>query len=243
MGRRNQSNGGMGCMMWGLIGCGGMVALGMVVVIVIAVMVSQAGKRQAESLAEADKLYQAGKTEEAVAKYKDAYSAAGDRRADVVKRIVDHEAGKGNTTEARKWVDRGLADQLAMSFDSPAGRTLLADAQREKEAKLAQQRADDEARQKQHQAEKEAKAKKSAVSDLVKANRNKSRDDFRLMLLGKGPEDVIRLIGKADRTIDTEATGTVWYYNRVAPDPASGKLSTAIITWSGVGFVKDVEFL
>ena len=57
------------------------------------------------------------------------------------------------------------------------------------------------------------------------------------------PDEVLRLIGKADRTIDTEATGTVWYYNRVAPDPASGKLSTAVITWNGVGFVKDVEFL
>jgi hypothetical protein len=243
MGRRDQSNGGLGCMMWSLLGCGGVLALGVVVVVVIAFLVNQSVKRQAESLVEADRLLQAGKTDEAVAKYKDGYGAAGDRKAEVIRRIVDFEAGKGNNAEAKKWVERGLSDKLVLSFDSPGGRTLLADAQRDRDTKLAQQRVEDDARAKQRQADKLVNAKQTEAADSVKANRNKSREEFRQMLVGKGPDEVLRLIGKADRTIDTEATGAVWYYNRVAPDPASGKLSTAVITWDGAGLVKDVEFL
>jgi hypothetical protein len=237
MGRRNQSNGGMGCMMWGLIGCGGMVALGVVLVIVIAVLVGRDAKQRSDSLTEADKLYHAGKMEDAVAKYKDGYSAAGDRKAEVVKRIVDVEAGKGNTAEAKKWVERGLADKLVLSFDSPGGRTLLADAQRDRDAKVAQQRAEDEARAKQQATERDDR-------DQVRKNRNLPRDEFRALLKGKSKEEVIRLIGRPDEIVDIEGLGGQAYnYANVAPDPVSKKRSLASVSFDKAGVVESVNFI
>src|SRR5689334_3176918 len=56
-------------------------------------------EQQEKALAEADRLY-ATKPAEAVAKYKEGYPAAGSRKAEVLQRIVDHEAANGNTAEA-----------------------------------------------------------------------------------------------------------------------------------------------
>jgi hypothetical protein len=224
-------------MVWSLFGCGGMVALSVVVVIVIAVMVNQLAKRQAESLAEADKLYQAGKTDEAAAKYKDAYAAAGDRKADVVKRIVDVEAGKGNTAEAKKWVERGLSDKLVLSFDSPAGRSMLADVQRDRDTKVAQQRVEDDARAKQQATERDDR-------DQVRKNRNLPREEFRALLKGKTKDEVIRLIGRPDEIADIEGLGGQAYnYANVAPDPVSKKRSLASVSFDKAGVVESVNFI
>jgi hypothetical protein len=243
MASRNRSGGSNGCLMFGLLGCGGMVALGVVLLVVVFFLAGREAKRQQESIAEADKLYAAGKKVEAVAKYKDGYAYSGSRKAELVQRIVDHEAGQGKGGEAKKWLEKGLDDKLTLTFETPAAKMLLADVQKEREQRLAQKKAEEEARDKQREADREAKYKKAQASDAVKANRSLPRDKFRNLLLGKGPDDVIRLIGKADKTIDTEATGTVWYYYGVAPDLASKSLSTAIITWDGAGLVKDVEFI
>jgi hypothetical protein len=63
-------------------------------------------QRALDDLAAADRSYTEGKKAEAVAKYKDRFShVPEDRKAEVLQRIVDHEAGAGNTAEAAKWIE------------------------------------------------------------------------------------------------------------------------------------------
>jgi hypothetical protein len=201
MGRRYQSGGGMGCLGWGLIGCAGAAAAGVGLVVVIAVLASRDAKQKADALAEADKLYQTGKVADAVAKYNEGYSAAAaDRKGLVVQRIVDHEAGLGARSEAKKWIEKGLDDKVAVSPVTPAGRALLEEVQKERDARLAQKRADDEARDKQRQGERDDR-------DQVRKNRSLPRDEFRALLKGKTQDEVIRLIGRPDEVVDVEGLG------------------------------------
>jgi hypothetical protein len=136
-----------------------MVGLAVGVVAVSLFFVRRDMQNATETLAEADRLYQAGDAAEAVANYKEAYWGAGGRKADVIQRIVDHEAGRGSSSEAKRWIEKGLDDKLALSFDSPAGRALMATAHQEREAKVRQKRTDDAERDKQRQADKEIPTK------------------------------------------------------------------------------------
>jgi hypothetical protein len=241
---RYRSTSGMGnCFLFGLTGCGGLLALGIGVVILIAVMASRDAKQRADALAEADKLFKAGKVADAVAKYNEAgYSAVpAERRAEVVKRVVDWEAGLGNRTEARKWVEKGLDDNVSLAFDTAAGKAALAEVQGEREAKLAQRRAEDEARQKERQAAKDEHAKANGDKERIKANRRKPREEFRAMLLDKTADQVIALIGRPDRTSDDD-DGIVWYYYNAGLDTNSGKLSFATIRANSSGIVNRVDF-
>src|SRR3954447_10020287 len=109
---------------WRLVGCGGLIGLIVGAASVAFFFVQRDMQIGAEALAEADQLHKDGKAPEAVAKYKQAYACAGKRKADVIQRIVDHEIAHGSSDEARKWVEKGLADQLSLSFDSAGGRSL-----------------------------------------------------------------------------------------------------------------------
>ena len=104
-------------------------------------------KKKREALAEGDRLY-ATDPGAAAGKYKEGFDAAGPRKAEVLQRIVDHEAKPGNAAEAKKWIAKGLDEKLQVTYETPAARELLAQVQRE--------RADDEAKK---QAEKDAKEK------------------------------------------------------------------------------------
>ncbi|HZT80053.1 MAG TPA: hypothetical protein VFA26_07525 [Gemmataceae bacterium] len=91
-------------------------------------------QQQARAIAEADQLYADGEREEAVARYKNLFATVpADGRAEVVRRIVEHELGKGDAEEAERWLQRGLDDGLKLTFDSPAAKELLARAQRQRE--------------------------------------------------------------------------------------------------------------
>ena len=191
-------------------------------------------QNQEAALAEADRLYPSKPTE-AVAKYKEGYPAADARRAEVLKKIVDHEAGAGNTAEATKWIERGLDDKLTVDYTSPAARGLFAKVQKDRVEREAAKKAEEIARAKKRDQEKGAR-------DQVKANRNLPREQFRSLVNGRTEQQVLDALGKPDETQDQEGLGKLWYYLGVAPDPVTGKKTAQVqIVFEG-GEVTMVKF-
>jgi hypothetical protein len=223
----------------------GGVLLWLVVIVVGVVIfgVYMTSRHQQESLEEADKLYKAGQKAAAAEKYKAGYPAAGGRKAEVIKRIVEHEATKGSTDEAKKWMEKGLDDKLTLEFDDADTRALLAQVNQEREARLAKQKAEEEEGKRQQAAAKVAGQKKHEAADRIAANKALPREQFRNLILGKTPDQLVALLGKPDYTQDTELTGTLWYYKNVAPDPASGKRATKVqLSFDSFETVKDANF-
>ena len=175
-------------------------------------IVMQSNKKQQEALAEGDRLYPT-KPAEAVAKYKEGYDAAGARKAEVLQRIVDHEAGAGNTAEATKWIDKGLNDKLNPAYTSAGAKDLHAKAQKDRADKEAAKKADEDAKR----AERDAKAK-----DRDDKNRKYTRDEFKQLVVGKSRDEVIALLGKPKTT---QQVGGVdfWEYPGRTTDPVTGK--------------------
>ncbi len=200
-----------------------------------AVFFSMKGREaQEKALAEADKLY-ASKPAEAVVKYKEGYPAAGDRKAEVVQRIVDHEAGAGNTAEAMKWVERGIDDKLVVAYTSAAAKDLHAKAQKDHANREAAKQTDTAAKAKQRDEEKGAK-------DTVKANKNLPREQFRALVSGKTEQQVLDALGKPDETQDQEGLGKLWYYRNVAVDPVTGKKTAQVQLVFEGGAITSVNF-
>jgi hypothetical protein len=115
------------------LACGGCLMVGMI-----------GASTARKELKEADQQYAEGKRDEAVATYKRHFSLADDQ-AEILKRIVEHEVQKGNTTEAQKWVERGEKAKVAAAYESAVARELLAKVRKEREE---QARAEREARAK-----------------------------------------------------------------------------------------------
>jgi hypothetical protein len=82
---------------------------------------------------------------------------------------------------------------------------------------------------------------KSAGGGNVRANRNLQRDEFRALVLGKSPDELIAAIGKPNSTQDTEI-GLWWYYENVAVDPVTGKRSMLVQITIENGRVTGVNF-
>lgn len=194
----------------------------------------QSNKKKQEALAEGDRLY-ATKPAEAVARYKEGFDAAGDRKAEVLQRIVDHEVGAGNTAEATKWVEKGIDDKLPVSYTSAAAKELHAKVQKDKADREAAKRAEAEAKAKQRDDNKAAK-------DQVKANKNLPRDQFRSLVSGKTEQQVMDALGKPDETQDVEGTGKMWYYRNAAVDPVTGKKTALVQVVFEGGVVTTVNF-
>jgi hypothetical protein len=208
-----------------------------VVVIVVGVVifgVYMTSRHQQESLAEADQLYKAGQKAAAAEKYKAGYPAAGGRKAEVIKRIVEHEATKGSSDEAKKWMEKGLDEKLTLDFDEPAAKSLLTQVNRDREARVAKQKAEEEARRKSQEAV-------AGERNAAKKNRDLPRDQFRNLVLGKSQSEVLSLLGKPNDTQDDQDLGHLWYYNDCARDPVTGKRSLVQIVFEG-GQVTTVNF-
>lgn len=115
-------------------------------------------QRARDDLAAADRLYAEGQRGEAVAKYKDRFAhLPNDRRAEVIRRVADHEAVSGDGAEARRWVEKGLDAKQDITYESPAARDLLARVQRE--------RAEAEAKKQAETARKQAEAAKRKTEE------------------------------------------------------------------------------
>jgi len=143
-------------------------------------------RQQVQAVNEGTRLWDAGQRDAAVAKYKEGYPGAGDMKASVLRRIVEHEASKGNTAEARKWIERGLDDRLDVAYEGDAGE-LLAEVKKEREEKAAKKKAEEEARAQARREEQSAPRK-----GVTRANYERVKEGMTLeeveAILGKGKE-------------------------------------------------------
>lgn len=221
----------LGALALGLFACCGSVAF-------IAIQVN---KKKQEALTEGDRLYPT-KPAEAVALYKECYDAAGDRKAEILQRIVDHEAGAGNTAEATKWIERGLNDKLTVTYKSADARDLLDKAQKDRADREAAKQAQATAKQAQADAKAKDREEKSAARNQVKANKNLPREQFRALVNGKTEQQVIDALGKPDETQDQDGFAKFWYYRNVAVDPVTGKKTAFVQLVFEGGVVTSVNF-
>lgn len=202
-------------------------------VVLVAVLSSQNQKAAQEALAAADAVY-ATRPAEAVVKYKLGYSAAGNRKAEILQRIVDHEAD-GNAAEATKWIERGLDDQIAVTYKSAASRTLVAKVEKDRADRAAAKQVETAAKAKQNDEQKGSR-------DQIRANKNLPRDQFRAVINGRTKQQVLDALGKPDQTQDQEGLGELWYYNNAAIDPVTGKKTAIVQIVFENGTVTTVNF-
>jgi hypothetical protein len=94
--------------------------------------------RTTKALKEADADYAAGRHEQAVAAYKSYFSSAPNQPT-ILKRIVDHEAGKGNEAAAREWIGKGIDKKLEVTYDGPAA-SMYAEVKKAREEEAARER-------------------------------------------------------------------------------------------------------
>lgn len=190
-GKKVQKAGGcasVGCFLLAVIVCGG-AWLGW----------SQMKQKALDDLAAGDCLYAENKKGEAAAKYKSAYSfAPDDRKAQLVGRIADYEAGAGNAAEARRWITTGLDTKLNVNYESAEAKSLHAQVQRERA---------------------EAEAKKLAEAAMRKAEEEERKrgiaitsDELRVAYATNSKAADAKYKGKTLRV-----TGTMHEY--IAPEP------------------------
>jgi HEAT repeat protein len=114
-----------------------------------------------------DRLFADGKHEEAVQKYKAMFALGKrDKQAEMLRRIVEFEAARGDLKEARRWIEQGLDFGLAPAYSTPGATKLLAQVQadRNQRAALAKQQIEAEAAAKKSQ-ERKTRAQK-ILADL-----------------------------------------------------------------------------
>ena len=132
----------------------------------------------------ADHLFADGRQEEAITKYKAVFAFADKKsQKDMLRRIVEFEATRGNRAEAKRWIESGLKLGLTPAVSTPAADAILSEAQAEHERKAAaaaKQREAEQARLKEEKdaaqrLEREARATK-ILADLRSDNTAKRRD-------------------------------------------------------------------
>jgi hypothetical protein len=91
-----------------------------------------------KTLEEANQLWAAGRKADAVAKYKPLIDEAIDAvpssdKPTVYQRVIEFEIEQGNTSYAKRMIEKAVDRDVSLSFTSPTARQLLAEAQRERE--------------------------------------------------------------------------------------------------------------
>lgn len=89
------------------------------------VWVATSATAPAREIKEADKLYAEGRPAEAVLKYKDNFNFVHQNRPEILRRIVEEEIKQGNVAEARRWIDKGLEENVEVTYNSPDARKLF----------------------------------------------------------------------------------------------------------------------
>lgn len=123
-------------------------------------------KKKREALAEGDRLYPTDPAA-ATVKYKEGYDAAGPRKAEVLQRIVDHEARPLNAVEAMKWIEKGLNEKLQVEYTTSKARELLAQVQRERAEVEAKKQAEKVAKEKAKGAANEKAARYGSYTEAM----------------------------------------------------------------------------
>jgi hypothetical protein len=151
-----------------LASCGGCLAVLLLFCLVGVVVSVVIRHQQQNALDEAKKLWDAGQRDAAIPKYKDGYPAAGNAKGEVLQRIVDYEADKGNMQEARKWIEKGLDEKLNVAYEGQSQQVFSA-VKRERDELEAKKRAEADAL-----VQKKAELKRTADADAAR----KSEDEF-----------------------------------------------------------------
>lgn len=149
--------------------------------------------KQAEKLkkaiAEGDKQLKAGKKEDAVANYKEGFSVAGNRKAELAKLIVEFEIECNKIPEAKKWIERALEENLQLNYDNAGARALLGIVQQEREERAAKRKAEEEELaekrrkeedQRQEEEQKLAAQRRQEEADRVVQSRKEEMDYQRM---------------------------------------------------------------
>lgn len=82
---------------------------------------------------------------------------------------------------------------------------------------------------------------RAAANGKEQARKTYTRDEFRNLIIGKTPDQVLKAVGKPDRT--REITGmNVWYYDATTTDPVTGKVDRAAQVIFEQGVVDRVSY-
>lgn len=203
-------------------------------VVLVAFVSSQSQKAQQEALAKGDSLF-GSRPAEAIASYKLGFPSAGGRKAEILQRIVDHEAEAGNTAEASAWIERGLDENVNATYKSAAARTLMAKIGADRTARA-------EAKRVEVAAKKKAQEEVSSERDQIRANKNLPRDQLRALLSGRSKQQVLDAMGKPDETQDAEGIGELWYYRNAGVDTTTNRKSFQVQIVFESGTVTTVNF-
>jgi hypothetical protein len=136
----------------------------------------------------ADKLYAAGKEDEALALYRKNPSAvlADGGAAARAKRIIDYEARAMNEKEALRWAELTIEKGIDVQCDSGAGAYAMMKAKKERVERLAREQADREAKE---QARREAEAQAKADREKAEADRQRKAKEAEAEAKRKAEED------------------------------------------------------
>lgn len=151
-----------------LASCGGCLTVLLLLLLVGAVATFVIRQKQQDALNEANKLWDAGQRDAAIAKYKEGFPAAASSKGEILQRIVEYEVGKGNMQEARKWVEKGLDEKLDVKYEGQA-QQLYAAAKKDRDELEARKKAEAEAL-----AQKKAEQKRAADANALQ----RSEDEF-----------------------------------------------------------------
>ena len=66
--------------------------------------------------------------------------------------------------------------------------------------------------------------KSGGVSSATAAAKTYTRDEFRKLVIGKSPDEVIAAVGKPNSTQDYGKGSVNWYYDQRTTDPVTGNL-------------------
>lgn len=82
-----------------------------------------------------------------------------------------------------------------------------------------------------------------ATAPVEKQQRVYTRDEFKRLVVGKGPDEVQKAIGKPYTTREsTNSQLKYWHYSRVSKDPVTGKLDVDIQVVFRDGLVTGVNY-
>lgn len=138
-----------------------------------------------KELAEANRLWDAGKRAEAAVKYKDLLergwrNVPGTAERPVVyQRVIESEVERGNGNDARAWAEKALDNKLEVKSIHPPVTQLLAQVQADRERRAAEEQAKREAEAQREREEREARAKRREEEREAEARRQRDEDAAR----------------------------------------------------------------
>jgi hypothetical protein len=106
--------------------------------VVVAVRFRQT-EAQARAIEEADQLYAAGRHAEAIVLYKQQYAGPHSNKAEIARRIIEHELDTGHADEARQWMEKAIEEKLEIAYVGKDAKQLATKVRKDLETKSSAQ--------------------------------------------------------------------------------------------------------